>query len=67
MPLGRYQRTTARPSLILTGPAATGKTTALLEVGRARHLAPTRRHPPTPGQQPVVPVAHAPPPPRHPV
>lgn len=58
MLLGRHQRTTARPSLILTGPAATGKTTALLEVGRTCHLAHTRQHPPTPGQQPVVPVAY---------
>jgi hypothetical protein len=60
MLLGRHQRTTARPSLILTGPAATGKTTALLEVGRAYHLAHRRQHPPTPGHgQPVVPVAYA--------
>ncbi|MFJ8478353.1 TniB family NTP-binding protein [Kitasatospora sp. NPDC094011] len=51
MLLGRYQRTTARPSLILTGPAATGKTTALLEVGRACHLAP-------PGNEQPVPVAY---------
>ncbi|AUY53599.1 ATP/GTP-binding protein [Streptomyces sp. CB01881] len=59
MLLGRHQRTTARPSLILTGPAATGKTTALLEVGRACHLAHTRRHPAPPGNgQPAVPVAY---------
>ncbi|WP_078939118.1 TniB family NTP-binding protein, partial [Kitasatospora aureofaciens] len=59
MLLGRYQRTTARPSLILTGPAATGKTTALLEVGRTCHLAHTRRHPAPPGNgQPAVPVAY---------
>jgi hypothetical protein len=59
MLLGRHQRTTARPSLILTGPAATGKTTALLEVGRACHLAHTRQHPAPPGNgQPAVPVAY---------
>ncbi|MFC9756213.1 hypothetical protein [Streptomyces sp. NPDC056921] len=39
MILGRHQQTTARPSLIVTGPAAAGKTTALLHVGRACHLA----------------------------
>jgi hypothetical protein len=39
MVLGRHQETTARPSLIVTGPAAAGKTTALLHVGRACHLA----------------------------
>ncbi|MFI9162820.1 TniB family NTP-binding protein [Kitasatospora aureofaciens] len=59
MLLGRHQRTTARPSLILTGPAATGKTTALLEVGRTCHLAHTRQHPAPPGNgQPAVPVAY---------
>ena len=59
MLLGRYQRTTARPSLILTGPAATGKTTALLEVGRTCHLAHMREHPAPPGNgQPAVPVAY---------
>ncbi|MFJ2272271.1 hypothetical protein ACIOHO_39450 [Streptomyces sp. NPDC087849] len=35
MILGRHQTMTARPSLIVTGPAAAGKTTALLHVGRA--------------------------------
>ncbi|MGW1848314.1 hypothetical protein [Streptomyces sp. NPDC001966] len=39
MILGRHQQTTARPSLIVTGPAAAGKTAALLHVGRACHLA----------------------------
>ncbi|WP_404871091.1 TniB family NTP-binding protein (plasmid) [Kitasatospora griseola] len=59
MLLGRHQRTTARPSLILTGPAATGKTTALLEVGRVCHLAHHRRHSSVPGSaHPVVPVAY---------
>jgi type VI protein secretion system component VasK len=43
MILGRHQRTTARPSLIVTGPAAAGKTTALLHVGRACHLAEATR------------------------
>jgi hypothetical protein len=41
MILGRHQQTTARPSLIVTGPAAAGKTTALLNVGPHN----------TPGQQ----------------
>ncbi|MFE1318335.1 TniB family NTP-binding protein [Kitasatospora phosalacinea] len=59
MLLGRHQRTTARPSLILTGPPATGKTTALLEVGRACHLAHLRQHPqPLGSAHPVVPVAY---------
>ncbi|AQW56206.1 ATP/GTP-binding protein [Streptomyces hygroscopicus] len=44
MILGRHQAATARPSLIVTGPAGAGKTTALLQVGRACHLAHTRRH-----------------------
>ncbi|MEU0940805.1 ATP-binding protein [Embleya sp. NPDC005971] len=41
---GRHQRTTARPSLIVTGPAAAGKTTAVLHVGRTCHLAEAARH-----------------------
>ncbi|WP_280908409.1 ATP-binding protein [Streptomyces sp. SAI-117] len=45
MLLGHRQKTTARPSLIVTGPAAAGKTTALLEVGRTCHLAHLRKHP----------------------
>lgn len=53
MALGRHQQVTARPALIVTGPAAAGKTTALLEVGRACHLAHARR---TPGGG--VPVAY---------
>ena len=44
MILGAHQHTTARPALILTGPAGTGKTTALLHVGRTCHLAHTKRH-----------------------
>ncbi|WP_161370534.1 TniB family NTP-binding protein [Streptomyces malaysiensis] len=44
MILGRHQTVTARPSLIVTGPAGAGKTTALLQVGRACHLAHIRRH-----------------------
>ncbi|WSY43336.1 TniB family NTP-binding protein [Embleya sp. NBC_00888] len=43
MILGRHQQTTARPALIVTGPAAAGKTTALLHVGRACHLAEATR------------------------
>ncbi|MFK0238999.1 TniB family NTP-binding protein [Streptomyces vinaceus] len=61
MVLGRYQQTTARPSLILTGPAAAGKTTALLHVGRTCHLAHTRTPPPPPPGKPSdiqVPVAY---------
>lgn len=56
MILGRHQTVTARPSLIVTGPAGAGKTTALLQVGRACHLAHTRRHGPaaTDGQVPVA-------------
>ncbi|MFI9251305.1 TniB family NTP-binding protein [Streptomyces sp. NPDC053069] len=58
MILGRHQQTTARPSLIVTGPAAAGKTTALLNVGRTCHLAHTRKNPPPPGTAyPAVPVA----------
>lgn len=59
MLLGRHQQTTARPSLIVTGPAAAGKTTALLEVGRTCHLAHTRKHPAPPGRtHQQVPVAY---------
>ncbi|WP_443070328.1 TniB family NTP-binding protein [Streptomyces sp. QHH-9511] len=47
MILGQHQQTTARPSLIVTGPAAAGKTTALLHIGRTCHLAHTRQHPPS--------------------
>lgn len=49
MILGRHQQATARPSLIVTGPAAAGKTTALLHVGRACHLAHSRKNPYPPG------------------
>ncbi|MEU2556736.1 TniB family NTP-binding protein [Streptomyces sp. NPDC013313] len=55
MILGRHQHVTARPSLIVTGPATTGKTTALLQVGRTCHLAHTRRA--APGDD-TVPVAY---------
>ncbi len=59
MILGRHQQTTARPSLIVTGPAAAGKTTALLNVGRACHLAHTRKNPPPPGSaHGAAPVAY---------
>ncbi|MFK0050613.1 TniB family NTP-binding protein [Streptomyces sp. NPDC090741] len=59
MILGRYQQTTARPSLILTGPAAAGKTTALLHVGRTCHLAHTRTaSPPGKPSDIQVPVAY---------
>ncbi|MFI0264753.1 ATP-binding protein [Streptomyces sp. NPDC017056] len=56
MILGRHQAVTARPSLIVTGSAGAGKTTALLQVGRACHLAHTRRHgaAATAGQAPVA-------------
>jgi hypothetical protein len=43
MVLGRHQQVTARPSLIVTRPAGAGKTTALHQIGRAGHLAHTRR------------------------
>lgn len=59
MILGRHQQTTARPSLIVTGPAAAGKTTALLNVGRTCHLAHTRKNPAPPGSaHAAVPVAY---------
>ncbi|MCX5426183.1 TniB family NTP-binding protein (plasmid) [Streptomyces sp. NBC_00257] len=58
MLLGRHQQTTARPSLIVTGPAAAGKTTALLHVGRACHLAHTAQHPPAATTHVPVPVAY---------
>ncbi|MFJ9909364.1 TniB family NTP-binding protein [Streptomyces sp. NPDC101152] len=54
MILGRHQQVTARPSLIVTGPATTGKTTALLEVGRTCHLAHTRRAAPGDDSVPVA-------------
>ncbi|MFF8911687.1 hypothetical protein [Streptomyces olivaceoviridis] len=52
--LGRPQQTAARPSLIVTGPAAAGKAAALLTVGRACHLAHTRSHPLPPGSAHVL-------------
>ncbi|MFC4036321.1 TniB family NTP-binding protein, partial [Streptomyces polygonati] len=59
MVLGRYQQHAARPSLIVTGPPAAGKTTALLHVGRACHLAHTHRNPSPPGLgHTQVPVAY---------
>ncbi|MEU6911492.1 ATP-binding protein [Streptomyces coeruleorubidus] len=59
MILGRHQQTTARPSLIVTGPAAAGKTTALLNVGRACHLAHIRKNPAPPGSaHAAAPVAY---------
>ncbi len=59
MILGGHQQTTARPSLIVTGPAAAGETTALLHVGRACHLAHTRKNPTPPGSAHVTaPVAY---------
>jgi Bacterial TniB protein len=59
MLLGAHQQTTARPSLIVTGPAAAGKTTALLHVGRACHLAHTRHTPRGSGPRRLqVPVAY---------
>jgi hypothetical protein len=59
MILGRHQQVTARPSLIVTGPAAAGKTTALLHVGRACQLARSRKNPTPPGAAHVaVPIAY---------
>ncbi|MFJ3176414.1 TniB family NTP-binding protein [Streptomyces roseus] len=59
MILGRHQQATARPSLIVTGPAAAGKTTALLHVGRACHLAHHRKNSAPPGSaHAAVPVAY---------
>lgn len=59
MILGQHQQTTARPSLIVTGPAAAGKTTALLHTGRTCHLAHNRQHPPSDhSTQAPVPVAY---------
>ncbi|WP_436791724.1 TniB family NTP-binding protein, partial [Yinghuangia sp. YIM S10712] len=59
MVLGRHQHTTARPALIVTEPAAAGKTTALLHVGRACHLAHAGRSPTPSGQAHAhVPVAY---------
>nr|WP_239109519.1 ATP-binding protein [Streptomyces coelicoflavus] len=59
MILGRHQQTTARPSLIVTGPAAAGKTTAMLNVGRTCHLAHLRKNPAPPGSaHSAAPVAY---------
>ncbi|MEU9298601.1 TniB family NTP-binding protein [Streptomyces sp. NPDC048266] len=59
MILGQHQQTTARPSLIVIGPAAAGKTTALLNVGRTCHLAHTRKSPPSTGSaHAAVPVVY---------
>ncbi|MFF1909472.1 TniB family NTP-binding protein [Kitasatospora sp. NPDC058218] len=54
MALGRHQRATARPSLIVTGPPTTGKTTTLLEVGRTCHLAEQTRAGHAASQVPVA-------------
>ncbi len=54
MALGRHQQATARPSLIVTGPPTTGKTTTLLEVGRTCHLAEQARGGPAANQVPVA-------------
>ncbi|MGW4690642.1 TniB family NTP-binding protein [Streptomyces sp. NPDC004244] len=54
MVLGRHQQATARPCLIVTGPPTTGKTTALLQVGRTCHLAETART----GIRDYMPVAY---------
>ncbi|MEU8976045.1 TniB family NTP-binding protein [Streptomyces monashensis] len=54
MALGRHQQATARPSLIVTGPPTTGKTTTLLEVGRTCHLAEQARGGPDASQVPVA-------------
>ncbi|MFF7459389.1 TniB family NTP-binding protein [Kitasatospora sp. NPDC008115] len=54
MALGRHQRATARPSLIVTGPPTTGKTTTLLEVGRTCHLAEQTRGGHAASQVPVA-------------
>ncbi|MFC9760009.1 TniB family NTP-binding protein [Streptomyces sp. NPDC056921] len=59
MILGRHQQTAARPSLIVTGPAAAGKTIALLHVGRACHLAHTHsQSAPAGTTHAAVPVAY---------
>jgi len=52
--LNRKQQGTARRGLIVSGPATTGKTTALLETGRAFELGDRRRHP---GRTDRLPVA----------
>ncbi|MBT2456746.1 TniB family NTP-binding protein [Streptomyces sp. ISL-86] len=54
MVLGRHQRATARPALIVTGPPTTGKTTTLLEVGRTCHLAEQTRSGSAASQVPVA-------------
>ncbi|MEU6236213.1 TniB family NTP-binding protein [Kitasatospora sp. NPDC047058] len=54
MALGRHQQATARPSLIVTGPPTTGKTTTLLEVGRTCHLAEQARGGHAASQVPVA-------------
>ncbi|MFF9212961.1 MULTISPECIES: ATP-binding protein [unclassified Streptomyces] len=59
MILGRHQQTTTRPSLIVTEPAAAGKTTALLNVARSCHLAHLRKNPAPPGSaHAAAPVAY---------
>ncbi|MDX3213975.1 ATP-binding protein [Streptomyces sp. ME02-6991-2B] len=55
--LNRRQQGTARRGLILSGPATTGKTTTLMELGRIFEHTDRRRHPGVKGQLPVVYVA----------
>ncbi|MFJ4526560.1 hypothetical protein ACIP4Y_37625 [Streptomyces sp. NPDC088810] len=61
---GRLNHRPARSSLIVTGPAAARKTTALLNVGRPCHLAHTRTNPEPRGSAHTgAPIAYVPVPP----
>ncbi|GGQ96716.1 TniB family NTP-binding protein [Streptomyces griseorubens] len=52
--LNRGQQGGARRGLIISGPATTGKTTAMQQLGRTVHLADRRRHPTQDGRLPVM-------------
>jgi DNA polymerase III delta prime subunit len=52
--LNRRQQAGARRGLIISGPAATGKTTTMLALGRSFHLADQRQHPGSTKRRPVL-------------
>jgi hypothetical protein len=52
--LNRGQQGGARRGLIISGPATTGKTTAMQQLGRTVELADRRRHPNQDGRLPVL-------------
>ncbi|MER8012372.1 ATP-binding protein [Streptomyces sp. NPDC094149] len=52
--LNRHQQAGARRGLIISGPAATGKTTTMMALGRSFQLSDRRRHPGRSERRPVL-------------